>query len=143
MELRIAETEAEIAACHAVMRELRTQLTEREFFTRVQAQEADGYRLLMGEDEGRVVAVAGFRIGRNLAWGHFLYVDDLVTAAALRSRGYGTGMLAWLRRYAVDQGCGELHLDSGLQRTAAHRFYEREGMVKASYHFVERLPAGG
>ncbi|WP_363928505.1 hypothetical protein [Thiobacillus sp. 0-1251] len=36
-----------------------------------------------------VVAVAGFRVGDNFAWGRFLYVDDLVTHPAHRSKGYG------------------------------------------------------
>jgi hypothetical protein len=46
-------------------------------------------------------------------------------------------LLEWLRTHAVDQGCGQLHLDSGLQREAAHRFYEHEGMTKGGFHFVE------
>jgi hypothetical protein len=32
-----------------------------------------------------------------------------------------------------------MHLDSGIQRKDAHRFYEREGMSMASFHFVENL----
>ena len=49
-------------------------------------------------------------------------------------------MLAWLRQFARDRGCTRLHLDSGLQRTDAHRFYEREGMRKSAFHFFEPLP---
>jgi hypothetical protein len=31
------------------------------------------------------------------------------------------------------------HLDSGMQRQDAHRFYEREGLSKAGFHFAETL----
>ena len=32
-----------------------------------------------------------------------------------------------------------MHLDSGIQRKDAHRFYEREGMSLASVHFVGNI----
>jgi hypothetical protein len=37
------------------------------------------------------------------------------------------------------EGCEQMHLDSGIQRTEAHRFYQREGMTMASLHFVEKI----
>jgi len=80
--------------------------------------------------------VAGFRVLENLFCGRFLYVDDLVTAAAQRCRGHGAALLAWLRDEARRAGCAQLHLDSGLQRRDAHRFYEREGLPVTSYHFA-------
>jgi hypothetical protein len=36
-------------------------------------------------------------------------------------------------------GCGELHLDSGVQRFAAHRFYLRERMEIMAHHFRLKL----
>jgi GNAT superfamily N-acetyltransferase len=94
-------------------------------------------------DAGKPVAVAGFRVLENLAWGRFLYVDDLVTLAACRSQGYGAKLLAWLRERAAQESCAQLHLDSGIQRAGAHRFYEREGMTMSSYHFMERIDLVG
>jgi GNAT superfamily N-acetyltransferase len=137
MDIQIAATNDDIAACYLVMRELRPHLGEQEFLSRVLAQQAAGYRLACLRAEGTPVAVAGFRIGENLAWGRHLYVDDLVTLPDYRSKGCGAALLEWLRTHAVDQGCGQLHLDSGLQREAAHRFYEHEGMTKGGFHFVE------
>ncbi len=135
MTIRIADSDAERAACFPVMRELRTRLGEEEFLRRVRAQERDGYRLAYVQEDGRPVAVAGFRLGENLAWGRFLYVDDLVTLASERSRGHGTALLAWLWERALAEGCESLHLDSGVERVDAHRFYEREGLARTSFHF--------
>ncbi|OOZ39880.1 GNAT family N-acetyltransferase [Solemya pervernicosa gill symbiont] len=139
MTIKIAETEHEIRSCYTVMRELRTHLNEQEFVERVAVMSPAGYRLSYIEAQGQVVAVAGFRPGHNLAWGRFIYVDDLVTLASSRSKGYGRQLIEWLRLYAKEHGCGQLHLDSGLQRADAHRFYEREGVNKTSYHFAEVL----
>lgn len=76
-----------------------------------------------------------------MAWGRFLYVDDLVTLAEHRSKGYGATLLSWLRQQAAKEGCAQMHLDSGTQRQQAHRFYEREGMAMASFHFVDTVVA--
>jgi len=64
-----------------------------------------------------------------------LYVDDLVIVEERRSRGYGAFLFNWLVHYATAQECKTLELDSGVQRTAAHRFYFRQRMHISSYHF--------
>jgi GNAT superfamily N-acetyltransferase len=143
MNIRLAESDDEIAACFPVMRELRPQLEEAAFVTRVRAQQASGYLLAYAADGSGPVAAAGFRLGESLAWGRHLYVDDLVTLPNRRSQGFGKALLAWLKDYAAEHGCGQLHLDSGVQRKAAHRFYEREGMEAAALHFGVRIPTGG
>ncbi len=137
--IHIAETPAEIADCFPVMAQLRPQFAQAEFIARVHRQMADGYRLACLRDDGAVKAVAGYRITENLAWGRFLYVDDLVTDHAARSQGYGKALLAWLTEYARQNGCAQLHLDSGAQRKDAHRFYLREGMENLGFHFMTRL----
>lgn len=139
MNIFLATTNTAITACYPVMCELRPHIAEAEFLPRIRSQERSGYRLACIAEPIGVVAVAGFRIGENLAWGRFLYVDDLVTLPAYRSKGYGSKLLSWLRDYAAQEGCGQMHLDSGIQRKAAHRFYEREGMTMASFHFFEKI----
>ena len=142
LEVRVVEDEAGIRACWPVMGQLRTALTEADFLERVQRQRLAGYRLAAGFVGDRIAVVAGFVLGEKLAWGRHLYVDDLVTDAGARSLGVGAAMLEWLRAYAADAGCESLHLDSGVQREDAHRFYRREGMEQTSAHFVLRLADG-
>ena len=84
---------------------------------------------------GEVAAVAGFDLGEALPWGKHLYVYDLVTDEAHRSQGHGEALLEFLKTYALKHGCKLLHLDSGVQRFKAHKFYLREGFVIANYHF--------
>ncbi|MBI3561166.1 MAG: GNAT family N-acetyltransferase [Gammaproteobacteria bacterium] len=139
MNICIATTDSEIAACYPVMRELRPHIAEDQFLSRVRNQETAGYRLAFVQESDGLVAVAGFRVGENLAWGRFLYVDDLVTLPAHRSKGYGAKLLAWLKEHAKKEGCVQFHLDSGTQRKDAHRFYEREGMTMNSLHFAENI----
>ena len=137
MNTHIATTDSEISACYPAMCELRPHIAEEQFLHRIRSQESVGYRLAYVQEANDVVAVAGFRVSENLAWGRFLYVDDLVTLPAYRSKGYGAKLLSWLKEQAAKEGCEQMHLDSGVQRKEAHRFYEREGMTMASLHFMK------
>ena len=137
--IQIAATPAEINACHAVMAQLRPQYAQDEFLAQVQRQMKHGYHLACLSAAGSVQAVAGFRLLENLAWGRFLYVDDLVTDQNSRSQGHGKALLNWLNEHARRQGCAQLHLDSGAQRKDAHRFYLREGMKNSGFHFMTKL----
>ncbi len=135
----IASSDRDIARCFAVLSELRPHLQESTFVAMVRDMETQGYRLVFIEDGGAVVAVAGYRIFTSLVMGRNLYVDDLVTSDKARSKGYGKALMDWLRDFARESGCAYLHLDSGTQRHRAHRFYLREGMDIASFHFSEKL----
>jgi GNAT superfamily N-acetyltransferase len=139
MNIRLASTPDDIATAFPVMRQLRPGITEETFGPRVERQRQTGYELALLEDEGEVIAVSGFRILDNLAWGRHLYVDDLVTRADKRSRGYGRALFQWLLGYASEHECGELHLDSRVTRLAAHRFYWSQGMEMNSHHFRLRI----
>lgn len=134
-EIQVAQTQAEIARCSDVMRELRPHLSHTAFVDQVQVQMAKGYELAFLEAQGDVHCVAGFRIMTMLSRGRHLYVDDLVTAASARSRGYGRKMMAWLVERARSAGCESVELDSGVQRFQAHKFYFSCGMRIPSYHF--------
>lgn len=135
---RIAESDTEIARCFEVMAELRPHLQAPEFVGLVREMQAQGYRLAYLEHEGRIVAVAGYRIIRNLHMGRHLYLNDLVVAGDCRSRGHGTRLLHWLRGEAGRNHCAYLALDSGTQRTGAHRFYLCNGLEIAGFLFNQK-----
>jgi GNAT superfamily N-acetyltransferase len=129
------------------MRALRTHHEdEAEFVRRVdEVQRPEGYRLVGAFEDGRCVAVAGFRVIHNLAWGDCLYVDDLSTHPDGRRRGHGRALLEWCAEEAVRLGCGQLHLDSGVgpEREDAHRLYFNTGLRITSYHFAKPVGASG
>ena len=100
-----------------------------------------GGRMTLAVRGDAVIAVMVWRVIVNTAYGRALYVDDLVTDAALRSTGAGKALLDWGTDKAVQLRCDWLTLDSGTQRTDAHRFYFRERMHVSSFHFVRRVGA--
>ena len=133
--IELAESDEQIAAAYEVIAQLRPHIARDECLPRVRRQQSQGYRLAIVREGKGVVAAGGFRILESLAWGKFLYVDDLSTDSANRSRGFGKQLLDWLIEYARREGCDQFHLDSGVQRFDAHRFYLRERMRISSHHF--------
>ena len=133
------KTEDEIKACFIVLAQLRPHIKAEEFVERVLSQFKHGYQLAVVLDEGNVVAVAGYHLSESLAWGKYLYVEDLITNQKHRSHGFGQKLLSWLHDEAKNNQCDQLHLDSGVQRKDAHRFYERENMNFVSHHYMSKL----
>jgi GNAT superfamily N-acetyltransferase len=137
--------EGDTRLAHDAMRALRPAYArEADFVERVDgALRTEGYRLAASFVPGReqAVAVAGFRTGHNLAWGHYLYVDDLSTVADARGQGHAGALLEWLDAEGRRLGCDQLHLDSGTapERFAAHRLYHRHGLAIHSHHFARAI----
>ncbi len=102
-----------------------------------------GYRLIgaFPNGAGEAVAAAGFRDVHALAWGHYLYIDDVSTTPEARGAGYAGQLLTWLEVEARRLGCEGLHLDSGVgsDRAAAHRLYMRHKLRISAHHFEKSL----
>ncbi len=142
MEVRFLQSAEEVPALCPVLLQLRPQYTEASLIEQINKQRQLGYQLAYvvepHTDDGDdvVLCVAGFVIGEKLAWGKHIYVDDLVSADTQRSRGAGKLLLDWLKGHARANGCSQLHLDSGVTRYQAHRFYLREHFSINSHHFA-------
>jgi len=121
-----------------IHRQLRPQLPV-DYPDKMQRVFAGGGRLLIAANGDRVCGVAVWRMFENTFVGRQLYVDDLVTDAEQRSHGIGNALLARCEDIARDLDCLALVLDSGVQRSQAHKFYFREGLVVSAFNFSKSL----
>lgn len=136
MQVKIAESLEELKLICPVLLQLRPQYSEDTLIEQIRSQQAAGYRVAYVTDGENTLCVAGFVMGQKLAWKKHIYVDDLVTGEAHRSTGAGKFLIAWLKQFGLENGCEQLHLDSGVTRFGAHRFYLREGFDITSHHFA-------
>ena len=135
MEIRIAEVDSELELVGSLLIQLRLSYDLRTIISQVKAQQKRGYTIAYIKDDGQAICASGFVIETGLAWGKYMYIEDLVTDAHRRSSGLGKIMLDWLKSYAQKNDYEQIHLDSGVQNFSAHRFYLREGFNIASHHF--------
>ena len=147
LRFAVAESELEILACYRLMQQLRPGLADAQtFLAQVKRMQAQAYVLMAAwlettaADENTAqglqpLALAGYRLSETLLYGHYLYVDDLVTCPAWRGQGLGHALLQHIFALAHAQGLGRVVLDTGLDNLAAQRFYQRAGMQAQALRF--------
>jgi GNAT superfamily N-acetyltransferase len=123
-----------LARAEAVHRQLRPLLPA-DYPARMERILAGGARVALAVEGDAVLGVAVYRWHENTFDGIKFYVDDLVTDAASRSGGVGHALVAHLEGRARALGASGIVLDSGTQRTRAHKFYFREGFFITSFTF--------
>lgn len=139
-EVRVAAGEEEVRRCWPAFRELRPHLpSEEEFVARWRVQRPEGYTIAFIERDGEVPAAMGYRLLHTMAWGHILYVDDLVAMEAAHGTGLGHALLRYAQGEARRLGCDAVHLDTGYMRHRAHRAYLRTGFHFDCHHLAWKV----
>ena len=96
--------------------------------------------VLVAQDAGGLTGVCTVYCDlRSVRFGDRAWVEDLVVHPGRRSAGLGAALLDAAKAWAREHGATHLELDSGLQRTDAHRFYRGQGAVTESASFGWRL----
>lgn len=136
MYIDFAATPNEINACYSIMAQLRPHIDREKFLAVVARMQSNhGYQLVYVRDKDAIKAVAGIRCAEWLYAGKYLEIDDLITNAGDRSKGYGGKLFDWICNYAREINCDQVRLVSGVQREAAHRFYLAKGMKFEAKYF--------
>lgn len=136
-DVRIAREEAEVRRCFNAYKELRPHLrSEDELVERWRVQTREGFQIVYIPEGDIVPAAAGYRFLHTVAWGHILYIDDLVAIAARHKTGLGSTLLQYLQEEARRMGCDAVHLDTGYQRHLAHLAYLRNGFHFNCHHLA-------
>jgi ribosomal protein S18 acetylase RimI-like enzyme len=98
------------------------------------------YMTFVAEHRKEVVGVIGVGIYRyyekNGIYGRLL---ALVVDEKLKGQGIGVSLVAEAERRLKERGVGSIVVNSGKQRSAAHRFYKRLGYEETGLRFVKSL----
>lgn len=68
-----------------------------------------------------------------------LYLEDIFIRPAYRGRGYGTALMVFLARIAVERGCGRFEWSVLDWNTPSLEFYRSLGAIAMSEWTVQRL----
>ncbi|MHA6260792.1 GNAT family N-acetyltransferase [Sporosarcina sp. CAU 1771] len=109
-----------------VMNQLRTDLNEETYLELLNEMMKDGYLLYGLYKDKQIVSLVGFSLRVNFYSKRHVFVYDLVTDSAYRSYGFGEKLLNYIHKWAKENDALYVALESGVQREAAHRFYEKK-----------------
>lgn len=98
-----------------------------------------GYRCVGAWQGKKLVGICGFWSGTRFWCGRFIDLDNVIVDSALRSKGIGKKLVAWVEKEAKRHKCKIVGLDCYVTAHDAHRFYFREGYISLGYHFIKKL----
>lgn len=88
----------------------------------------DDTHIFVADDNGDIVGCATFYILPNIRHGwHRGHIEDMVVRESRRSVGIGSKIFDAVKAYAREHGIKVIKLDSGIELTDAHAFYEKNG----------------
>jgi ribosomal protein S18 acetylase RimI-like enzyme len=82
-------------------------------------------------------SVVGFISTIAMDWikSGFMFIQCIAVESKHQNMGIGTKLLKHTEDYANAKGLDGIGLQSGVQRTNAHAFYERNSYIKSNYYY--------
>jgi ribosomal protein S18 acetylase RimI-like enzyme len=72
--------------------------------------------------------------------GDFARISCFAVDETIRSKGVGRLLEEYCIQVAAERKCDRIEVHCHSRRTAAHRFYERQGYTKSPKYFIKMLP---
>lgn len=131
--------DTDLPAITRLLGQLGYDLAPSEVAARLTAVAANpAHAVLVGEAEGRVVALLHMYDRPALEKPHEAVVQALVVEAGLRGTGAGQAMMHAAEAWALARGLGSVSLYSSAHRDGAHAFYRRIGYDQAAVSHLFR-----
>ena len=137
-------TEADLPRLIELMAQLHPDEPEAEDPSRVEdyatvlaRMTAQGQRVLVAEDDGRIAGTLVLAIVENLTHKGTPYaiIENVIVDEAARGKRHGEALIEQAAEEARQAGCYKVSLTSNKRRSEAHRFYERLGFVQTHEAF--------
>lgn len=98
------------------------------------------YAAFIARCDGAVVGFIGLCKGITFETeGEYMRIIALAVESGHQNKGIGKMLLSKAVQYAHENKLHHISVSSGLQRTAAHAFYETNGFVKKGYSFKKTI----
>ena len=136
MTIQFAHTSEDISKCWDAIFALRPHLEKADFVALIQEMQTTGYHLAFIEKDSKAAGAIGYRYLHFLYCDKHIYIDDLTTLPEYRGHGIAGALLDFVAEEAHQKGIKTVTLDSGHQRSDAHRLYLNKGYKIAAHHFV-------
>lgn len=96
--------------------------------------------LIVCEDEHKVIAFISIHFIPQLALkGDFARISYLAVDDAYRSKGIGKLLEEYCTSLAIERNCDRIELHCHERRTAAHKFYSRQGYSESPKYLLKKL----
>ncbi|WP_130733816.1 GNAT family N-acetyltransferase [Flavobacterium sp. J27] len=85
-------------------------------------------------------------IGITCAWvmvriycGKQIEIDNVILDKSYHSKGYGAVLVEFIEKWAIENQCNTIELNTYVQNSRSHKFYFNQGYSILGYHFQKRI----
>ena len=97
-----------------------------------------GYLCVGIFDQEKLIGICGLWILTKYYVGKHIEPDNIIILPEYQNKNIGTKLMAWIEKYAKEQGCVASELNCYVGNKDAHRFWEKEGYDVIALHFQKR-----
>jgi GNAT superfamily N-acetyltransferase len=87
----------------------------------------------------KLVGVSSGWITIRLYSGKQLEVDNVIIHQNIQSKGYGKKLFQFIEKWAQENGCKTVELNTYVQNSGSHKFYHGIGFSILGFHFWKQL----
>lgn len=89
--------------------------------------------------DGKLVGISSAWMTTRFYSGKQLELDNVIVDPECRSMGFGEQLLAHIERWAGEQGCLTVELNTYVVNSKSHKFYFNQGFNILGYHFQKKI----
>lgn len=127
--------------CALINCELGYNVAENDLALRIKQMRDDkNYCIFVAENNNGVIAFIGVHIGLAFEYsGKVARIIALAVKKEYQRQGIGTKLLQTVESYLKENHVELIAVNSGIRRTKAHSFYEKQGFYKKGYSFAKTI----
>lgn len=141
MKIRTFRNEDILGVCNLINSVLGYDVSFEDLKARIlQMQEDKNYIIFIAVDNEKIIGFIGLQI--CLAFeitGKAMRIIALAVARDFQGQGVGKALIQEAEKYANDNNVSIISVNSGIKRTEANRFYEKQSFYKKGYSFCKRI----
>lgn len=141
MNIRTFRNEDILGVCNLINSVLGYDVSFEDLKARIlQMQEDKNYIIFTAVDDEKIIGFIGLQICIAFeVTGKAMRIIALAVARDFQGQGVGKALIQEAEKYANDNNVSIISVNSGIKRTEAHRFYEKQSFYKKGYSFCKRI----
>lgn len=87
----------------------------------------------------KLIGISGLWFLTRHYCGKTIEPDHVIIDHTFRSKGIGKILFEWIYNYAKKNNLETIELNTYIENTKSHKFYENEGFKKLGFHYIKKI----
>jgi GNAT superfamily N-acetyltransferase len=120
-----------------LLKELNNTIDEKILKNRILEMTTQNYKCVGMYINDKLVGISGLWFLTRHYCGRTIEPDHVIISSTYRNKGLGKKLFEWIHKYAQSIGYEATELNTYINNTKSHKFYENEGYKKLGFHYLK------